>query len=107
MSTRPDVAHAIASAARTLNHTQSLDETLQTIAFVTRDSVPGFDQVGISTVSKGGKVETRAATGQLVYALDKLQYDLGEGPCVATLRDADVVVAPTIRHDQRWPRFVP
>jgi GAF domain-containing protein len=107
MTTRPDVAQAIAAAARSINHTQSLDETLQAIAYVARDSVPGFDHVGISTLHKDGKVETKAATGHLVYELDALQYDLGEGPCVETLREVEVVSAPSIRHDQRWPRYVP
>jgi GAF domain-containing protein len=107
VTSRPDFAHAIAAAARSIHHTQSLDETLQAIAYVARDSVPGFDHVGISTVQRNGKVETRAATGHLVYELDNLQYSLNEGPCVETLRDAHVVVAPQIRHDQRWPRFVP
>ena len=40
-------------------------------------------------------------------ALDKLQYSLGEGPCVDSLRAASVVSAPTIRLDRRWPRYVP
>ena len=39
--------------------------------------------------------------------LDELQYDLGEGPCVETLHDEPLVQAPSIRHDQRWPRYVP
>ena len=90
-----------------MNQKKSLDETLQAIAEVARDSVPGFDQVGISTLSTNGKVETRAFTGDLVLQLDKVQYDLREGPCVETLRDSDVVTAPHIRHDQRWPRYVP
>ena len=90
-----------------MNQKKSLDETLQAIAEVARDSVPGFDQVGISTLHKNGKVETRAFTGDLVLQLDKVQYDLREGPCVETLRDSDVVTAPHIRHDQRWPRYVP
>jgi GAF domain-containing protein len=107
MTTQPDVAQAIAAAARSINHTQSLEETLQAIAYVARDSVPGFDHVGISTLHKDGKVETKAATGHLVYELDALQYELGEGPCVETLRAVEVVSAPSIRHDQRWPRYVP
>jgi GAF domain-containing protein len=107
VNSRPDFAHAIAAAARSIHHTQNLEETLQAIAYVARDSVPGFDHVGISTVQRNGKVETRAATGHLVHELDDLQYSLNEGPCVETLRDAQVVVAPRIRHDQRWPRFVP
>src|SRR3954451_17196629 len=61
----------------------------------------------LSTVDRKGNVVSKAATGDLVWDLDKLQYDLGEGPCVETLRDADVVVAPHLRHDQRWPRYVP
>jgi GAF domain-containing protein len=102
-----DIGQAIAAAARSINHTQSLDETLQAIAYAARQSVPGFDQVGISTLHKSGKVQTRAATGHLVHDLDNLQYELAEGPCVDTLRDAQVVVVPRIRHDQRWPRYVP
>lgn len=74
---------------------------------VARNSVPGFDQVGISTVRKGGEVETQAHEGDLVRRLDEIQYGLGEGPCVDTLRGAPVVSAPSLRHDQRWPRYVP
>jgi GAF domain-containing protein len=107
MDSPSPVATAINAAARTMNHQRSLDDTLQTIVEVARDALPGFDQVGISTLNQRGEVETRAATGDLVHTLDKLQYGLGEGPCVDTLRDATVVVAPQIRHDQRWPRYVP
>jgi GAF domain-containing protein len=107
MTDRPDVAAAIAAAARTMYHPRSLDQTLQTIVEVARDSVPGFDAVGLSTVDRRGNVHTRAKTGALVDTLDSLQYGLDEGPCVDTLHGAELVAAPTIRHDQRWPRYVP
>jgi len=103
----PDVAHAIAEAARSMSQPQTLEATLQTIAEVARQSVPGFDQVGISTVDRRGKVRTRAVAGHLVERLDDLQYLRGEGPCVDTLKNADLVSAPHLRHDQRWPRYVP
>jgi len=106
MNTRPDVRQAIAAAARSINHKRTLDETLPAIADVARASVPGFDEVGISTRHNGAKVQTSAATGDLVHQLDD-QYGLGEGPCVDTLRQAHVVVAPRIHHDPRWPRYVP
>ena len=70
----------------------------------------GFDHVGISTLDSRGTFETVATTDELVVTLDRIQYDLGEGPCYDTLRlpDVDVVIAaPAIRHDQRWPRYVP
>jgi GAF domain-containing protein len=100
------VAAAIAAAARTTNHLESVDRTLQAIAQSAKDSIPGFDLVGISTVDRYGNVETRAATGHLVHELDKLQYGLGEGPCVAVLGQAHVVAVPRIRHEQRWPAYI-
>lgn len=102
-----DIGHAVTEAARTINQCRTLADTLQAIADVARDSLPGFDQVGISTIHSGGKVRTEAATGDLVHQLDDLQYSLGEGPCVETLREAQVVSAPRIRDDHRWPRYVP
>jgi len=74
---------------------------------VARDSIPGFDAIGISTIDKRGSVHTRASVGEVVDVLDSLQYGLGEGPCVDEVHGEDVVSAPTIRHDQRWPRYVP
>ena len=42
----------------------------------------------------------------MVKGLDDLQYSLGEGPCVDTLRDVNIVLAPEIRRDERWPAWV-
>jgi GAF domain-containing protein len=97
----------MARAARAIHCPLSLDETLSTIADTALFSLPGFDAVGISTVDKHGEVHTRAATQQLVWELDRLQYDLSEGPCLDSLGDADVVTVPELRHDQRWPHYVP
>ena len=58
----------------------------------------------LAEAEEAAVVEFRRRT---LLPLDDLQYSLGEGPCVETLRAADIVVAPHIRHDQRWPRFVP
>ena len=41
----------------------------QAIAEVARDSVPGFDQVGISTLQSDGEVRTRAHTGALWFCV--------------------------------------
>jgi GAF domain-containing protein len=101
-----DFPAALAEAARTINQPQSVDETLDAIARTARSSIPGFDEVGISLVHSDGKIETKAATGDLVWKLDSLQYDLGEGPCVSSLREEPVIVVDDIAHSQRWPDFV-
>lgn len=102
-----DMARALAEAARSINATHTMEETLDAIVRATQVSVPGFDHVGISIVHGKEKIETKAATGQLVWDLDALQYGLMEGPSVDSLKKEPTVSAPHLRHDQRWPRYVP
>jgi hypothetical protein len=101
-----EISAALAAAARSINTSQTLPDTLQAIVEAARISLPGFDHVGIST-TRNGEITTRAATDQLVWTLDKLQYSLNEGPCLDAVREERAVSAPRIRHDQRWPRYVP
>jgi transcriptional regulator with GAF, ATPase, and Fis domain len=102
-----DVARALAETARTINSPRTLAETLDAIVHAAQVSVPGFDHVGISIVHGKDKIETKAATGQLVWELDGLQYRLMEGPCVEAMFEEPIVSAPNLRHEQRWPRYVP
>ena len=106
-SNSSDFAGSIAEAARTLNQPRGLDATLQTIVEVACNSVPGFDQVGISTLQKGGAVTTRAHSGDLVLRMDEIQYALREGPCSAALQGSDVVSLSTLDREVRWPGYVP
>src|SRR4051812_10782142 len=101
------VAAALTEAARTINHPQSLGETLDAIVAATVRTVPGFDHVGISVVRPDGSFETMAGTDQLVWQLDDLQYSVDEGPCLQAMRTNGVVVAERVRHEQRWPRYIP
>lgn len=66
---------------------------------------PEFDQVSITVVDPAGDASTWAQDGELASWLDRLQHDLGEGPCIDTALSAECVVAPDIRRDDRWPRY--
>ena len=101
-----ELGEGLAQAARTIGSQPSLDETLQAIVETAQRSLSEFNEVGISTTDADGTITTRAATGQVVWDLDSLQYELGEGPCVDAIRGQPLVSVPSIRHDQRWPRFV-
>jgi GAF domain-containing protein len=107
MDSRFDLARALAEAAQVINAPGTLEDTLDAIARTARDAVPGFDHVGISVVQGDGTVTTMAATSRLVRELDTLQYKLGEGPCVATLRDQSMIIAEELADDPRWPGYVP
>lgn len=102
-----NLADALTEAAETINRQHTLGETLDAIARATLTSVPGFTDVGISVMHRSGEIETMAGTGQVVWELDSIQYDLGEGPCVDSVREEHTVVVENARHDQRWPRYVP
>src|SRR4051812_31401726 len=105
----PDAARAssLAAAARLIVSQRSFGETLDAIAQTARESLPGFEYVGISILTRTGDVETKAATDPLVWELDRAQYDVDEGPCLSALREETVVTVPDIRHEQRWPRYLP
>lgn len=101
------LAEALARAASAINQGTSLQETLDAIVLATRSSVPGFDHVGISLAHRDGTIETRSGTGQLVWDLDALQYELHEGPCYESITTERDVLVEHLRHDQRWPRYAP
>jgi GAF domain-containing protein len=102
-----ELSAALSHAARTIGQARTLEETLQTIAETALLSIPGINHVGVSILDRGGNPVTKAATSELVWQLDKLQYSLNEGPCVQSLHDASVVTAPRISEDERWPQYGP
>lgn len=100
-------AAAIARAVDEINQSRTVEELLDAIVHATRSSLPAFEHVSVSERRSDGTIETRSGTGQLVWDLDGLQYDLGEGPCVDAIEHEPVVVVEHLRHDQRWPRYIP
>jgi GAF domain-containing protein len=98
---------ALAKAVRSIHQDRSAADILAGIADAARSSVPGFDHAGISIVKRNGDIETKAATDELVNELDRIQYRLQEGPCVSAMRTEPLVSVPDIRHEQRWPSYVP
>lgn len=107
MADKQDFAEMLADVARQINAPVDLTSTLEAIVRSATTSLAGIDHVGISMVHRGGRIETMAGTDQLVWDLDALQYELREGPCYESITKVPVLVANELRHDQRWPRYVP
>jgi GAF domain-containing protein len=99
--------NALAAAVRSIGRAETVDGKLGVIVETLAVSLPRFSHVGISTLESDGTIRTRAQTSQLVLDLDRLQYELGEGPCFDTMKDAWHLDVPAIASDGRWPRFVP
>jgi GAF domain-containing protein len=101
------IASVLTEAAKTVHSPRTLDETLDAIVHAARDTVPGFEHVGISIVHRSGEVETKAGTGPLVWELDDLQYSFREGPCYDALHADPVMIMESVEAEQRWPNYRP
>ncbi len=101
------ISRAIAHAANQMHRAATVDDTLEVIVRSAAEALPTFDHIGVSTVEKSGEIITRASTSALVLELDGLQYSLREGPCVTSMDGDDVVPAPHIAEDPRWPHYLP
>ena len=70
-------------------------------------AVPGAEHAAISMTSGSRPPKTIAATGELPLLVDKIQYELGEGPSMQALAQSDLVWADDLSTDGQWPQFAP
>ena len=104
---RHRIAAVLTEAAKAVHSPRTLEETLDAIVHAARDTVPGFEHVGVSIVHKSGELETKAGTGQLVWELDELQYSFREGPCYDALHAEPVMMMESAEREERWPNYTP
>lgn len=101
-------AEQMAQLARDLVTQDSVQATLDEIAASAVKLVEGCDAAGILTVSKGRAV-TLAVCGYMVEESDRLQGELGEGPCFDAARRVDgerlFRIADMTTPQPSWPRF--
>jgi len=70
-------------------------------------AIHGADHAAITLKRAGREPETVFASGELPLKVDALQYNLGEGPCVAALNASDLVLVDDLTNDGRFPTFGP
>jgi GAF domain-containing protein len=67
--------------------------------------VPGAEHSGVLLLGKGKEYETLAATSELMYDLDHLQVETGQGPCVEAAIDDLIVRTDDFEDEDRWPAY--
>ena len=60
---------------------------------------------GSLTLLRGARFSTEAATDEVARRADRLQHDLGDGPCVDAAVADSVYVTGDVSSDGRWPRW--
>lgn len=99
-----ELAEELAEAAWALHEPRGERDTLDVAVGLARRVVRGCTAAGIWQLESGRPL-TSAATDDLVRQADRLQEDLGEGPCLSARRDEVLVASPDLASEQRWPRW--
>lgn len=107
MSAEPEsaLAHRMAELARTLAVPLRLDEVLAGVSRTVLEVLPGAQAAGFLLFTKAEKFETHAPTTEVMFTIDALQIEYGEGPCMEAALDELIVRTDDFEQEQRWPRF--
>lgn len=97
-------AQEFAALSEELSRKEREQPTLDGIVALAVETIDSCDYCGVSVRQRDGKLTTPAGTGPIVVEADRLQDELGEGPCVDTLW-LDTYVVPDLEHETRWPRW--
>jgi GAF domain-containing protein len=94
-----------ATLARELQSQESERGTLQAVCELAKELL-NADHAAF-TALKYGRFRTVASTSEVPRAVDEIQYDLDEGPCVYAIEEQTTFRSHDLGVDPRWPRFGP
>jgi transcriptional regulator with GAF, ATPase, and Fis domain len=104
-----DLARTLDAAARRLlerGEEEGVDHTLELVVRGAVQTVPHVDDAGISLVMSDRTIESHAPSTDRVNDLDRLQDQLGEGPCLDSIgQEQRIVVDDMAAATDRWPHF--
>lgn len=69
------------------------------------EAIDGADGCAVSLSVEDGRIVTVGATDPQVDAADRFQNELGEGPCLESFRETEVIHVEDLRTDGRWRRW--
>jgi GAF domain-containing protein len=91
--------------ARQLEAQPSPAATLDAISRAVVGTVSGVQCAGLTLVHQHSELETVAPTDPVVEAIDQIQYEVREGPCLDALYHAETVRMNDMASEPRWSQF--
>ena len=98
------LAEAFAEISRVLLAEPDVQRTLDRMCLLLVDTVEGCDH-SVVTVVTDHHLESPAASDDVGPAVDAIQLEVQEGPCVEAIREEHTVVTDDLTIETRWPRF--
>ena len=97
---------AFLTTGRRFAATSSVEETLELVLVAAVDTSPATDLAGVLLLEGRGRIVSPTTTGEVVNELDQVQAEHGEGPCVESIYDEEMVhIGDFSEHLDRWPHF--
>lgn len=100
----PTVAETFAEVARLLLAEPGVERTLAKIGLLAVQTIDGCDHAGVSQI-EGRKVTTVGASDEVPGKVDRIQYEVDQGPCLDAIRNHEVLECPDLAEEDRWPQF--
>jgi GAF domain-containing protein len=101
---RVDPRDAFAELGQVTLEKTSLNATLQRIAELAKQVIPGVAEASVSLI-ENDKPGTAAYTGRLALDLDESQYGRGYGPCLEAAVGEQIREIADARQETRWPDY--
>lgn len=102
----PETIEKLSRVTRLLKTQRTLPAQLGAVVDIVKRTVPSCDSAGI-VLLVDGEPTSIAVTDRLTIEIDLVQYQTGEGPCLAAMNDGDVVRIDILERDSQFTRFAP
>ncbi|MFL6111524.1 MAG: GAF and ANTAR domain-containing protein, partial [Catenulispora sp.] len=99
-----DPRAAFAELSKIMLGEQPLSATLERVAEVAKQTIPGAADVSV-TLLQDGQVASAAFTGPLFAQLDERQYEAGFGPCMDAATSGTTITIDDTADSPRYPDF--
>jgi GAF domain-containing protein len=100
-----DLAVRLSEVARALQRQGTAQDTLDEMVRAAVHTIPGARHAGVMAVVGKREIRTVSSTDELPDLVDRVQYETGQGPCLAALYLNRTVSLPDLAADGRWPHF--
>lgn len=98
------LAGLFSQLGRELTGLRDVDDVLRMISTRAYEVIPSAEHAAI-TRGRNGSFETVGATSDLPPKVDRIQYELGTGPCVDAALDGGAYRTGDLAYDETWPEF--
>jgi len=84
-----------------------VNEALAVLSASAAHNIPGAEFASVTVRHSDQTLETAAATDDMADVIDKIQYELREGPCYAAVTDERFVLVSDLARSDQFPNYGP